>query len=344
MAEQNSINGAEAASRLPSRIDNGLLLTERRIDEIIAGSDPIVLRYLENFSANRGKQLRPRLVLLLAELFGGGNLHAIANCSACCELLHIATLIHDDVIDEADTRRGSATLSSRFGNEIAVIVGDYILALVLRALNEERDFALSDMLLATSQELGLGVIEEVVNRGNYGMSVEKYYEVIYLKTAALFSLCCRIGASLGGASPEQVTAAGQYGKLLGLGFQIVDDLLDLMHESAAIGKPTMNDIREGRVTLPLIHAYGLDAEGTRRRVDELLAGSAAAAESELRAHLVGLGSIDFAVKQARHFIDTAHQQGSQLFAAQDRQLLLDELNLVERRVLEALAPAPAGKV
>ena len=344
MAEHTSSNGANTALQLASRIENGLALTERRIEEIIAGSDPIVLRYLADFSANRGKQLRPRLVLLLAEACGGGNLHALANSAACCELLHIATLIHDDVIDEADTRRGQATLSARFGNEIAVIVGDYILALVLRALNEERDFTLSDMLLATSQELGLGVIEEVVNRGNYSMSTDKYYEVIYLKTAALFSLCCRIGAYLGGAEPARVTAAGQYGKLLGLGFQVVDDLLDLTQDSRAIGKPAMNDVREGRVTLPLIHAFSVDAETSQRLIDAVLGGSDSAAEDALRAHLAGTGSIDYALEQARRFLSNARSVAGELLGQDDSSALADNLCQLEARVLAALSPATVAKL
>jgi geranylgeranyl pyrophosphate synthase len=239
MPQDYTSDSANGTGPSAARIATGLELTDRRMQQIVDGSDRIVARYLGDFARNRGKLLRPRLLLCFAELCGGGALHSLANCAACCELLHIATLIHDDVIDEADTRRGRATLSSRYGNEIAVIVGDYVLALVLRALNEERDFLLNDMLLATSQELGLGVIEEVVNRGNFGMNADSYFEVIYLKTAALFSLCCRIGAYLGGAGPEQVTRAGQYGKLLGLGFQVVDDLLDLTLDSATLGKPAM---------------------------------------------------------------------------------------------------------
>src|SRR5688500_19192422 len=177
-------------------LDIALERVDRRIREVVAGSDRMVLQYIADVGTSRGKRIRPRLMIAVASLLGGAPAGSLANCAACCELLHTASLIHDDVIDEAPTRRGNLTLSNVYGNEIAVVVGDYLLALTLRALNEERDYVLVDILLDASQELGLGVIEEVLNRNNFVLSVEKYYDIIYLKTAALFALCCDMGAYL----------------------------------------------------------------------------------------------------------------------------------------------------
>lgn len=317
-------------------LDIALERVDRRIREIVAGSDRMVLQYIADVGTSRGKRLRPRLMIAVASLCGGAPAASLANCAACCELLHTATLIHDDVIDEAPTRRGSLTLSNMYGNEIAVVVGDYLLALVLRALNSERDHVLVDMLLETSQELGLGVIEEVLNRNNFVLSVEKYYDIIYLKTASLFSLCCSLGAYLAcGPDEVKIARARDYGKTLGLAFQVVDDLLDLTADSAATGKPAMNDIREGRITLPVIHA--LLGDGVRTK--ELIAGCQsehdAAAERALKDHLAKTGSIRFAYGEAERLLREAREAGVQLAQAAGSEATGD-LEQLERTVIGVL--------
>ncbi|MDQ3023930.1 MAG: polyprenyl synthetase family protein [bacterium] len=303
-------------------LDIALERVDRRIREVVAGSDRMVLQYIADIGTSRGKRIRPRLMIAVAGMFGGAPAGTLANCAACCELLHTASLIHDDVIDEAPTRRGSLTLSNMYGNEIAVVVGDYLLALVLRALNSERDHKLVDMLLGTSQELGMGVIEEVLNRNNFVLSVEKYYDIIYLKTASLFSLCCELGAYLGGSStsepvarPAGLSLAQQYGKHLGLAFQVVDDLLDLTADSASTGKPAMNDVREGRITLPVIHALLEQPQRTKGLVEACQTSGDAASAGALKAHLAQLGSVRFAYGEAKRLLAEAHAAGVELARA-----------------------------
>jgi octaprenyl-diphosphate synthase len=186
-----------------------------------------------------------------------------------------------------------------------VIVGDYVLALVLKAINAERDFALMQMMLDTSQEMGLGIIEEIHHRNDFLMDLDKYYEVIYLKTAALFRLCCSMGAYLGGASPAEISLAGDYGKQLGLGFQIIDDLLDLVREPSDTGKSAFNDLREGRITLPLIHSLGQEPERTRGLIETFQNAPTYDAGLTVRHHLIGTGSLEFARDRALDFITTA---------------------------------------
>jgi geranylgeranyl pyrophosphate synthase len=340
-------------------LDIALERVDRRIREIVGGSDRMVLQYIADIGTSRGKRLRPRLMLAVASLFGGAPAASLANCAACCELLHTATLIHDDVIDEAPTRRGNLTLSNMYGNEIAVVVGDYLLALVLRALNSERDHVLVDMLLETSQELGLGVIEEVLNRNNFVLSIEKYYDIIYLKTASLFSLCCALGAYLAqseqvgagalpardrsgsgragtGPAPIQVNeAAKAYGKTLGLAFQVVDDLLDLTADSATTGKPAMNDIREGRITLPVIHALLAEPARTKELIATCQAEHDAASERALKDHLAALGSIHFAYSEAERLLSEARLAGDALaqVAGSDA---VGELQRLEQAVIGVL--------
>ncbi|MCC7477933.1 polyprenyl synthetase family protein [bacterium] len=320
-----------------------------RMEAIVAGSEGIVTRYIAEVGQSRGKLLRPRLLINMASLGDSGRYESFVNCAACCELLHTATLIHDDVIDEAETRRGKLTLSSRFGNEIAVVVGDYLLALVFEAVTSERDFRLLELMFAASRELGLGVIEEVVNRNNLDLSVEKYYDVIYLKTGSLFALVSQMGAYLGGAGEPLHGLARDYGKQLGLAFQVVDDLLDLTLDPAATGKPAMNDIKEGRITLPVIHAHLEAPELTAKLVDAYQSacaeqpGSAAeqGAAAELRSHLSALGSLGFAYGEAQRLLSGAAQTRSQMQAAGAGAAALEVLAGIEHSVLDVLSPSLA---
>lgn len=317
-------------------LDAALTRVSARVDQITEASDPLVLRYISDVGKGRGKRIRPRLMLVVARMFGRDDLSSVVNCAACCELLHTASLIHDDVIDQAQFRRGLPTLSSRYGNEIAVVVGDYLLALLVQALTQERDFTLVGMLLGTSQQLGLGVIEEILNRNNFHLSVDKYYEVIYFKTAALFSLCTEMGAYLGGADGETLLLAQEYGKQLGLGFQVVDDLLDISQDATVTGKPAFADLREGRITLPWIHALSAEPRETKQLVEAFQDGAADSAIGAIREHLARLGSIDFAYSAARKFVSQAHSIGERLAASAPDPELAAELADIEQRVLHAL--------
>jgi octaprenyl-diphosphate synthase len=323
------------------------------MEAITASSKGIVRQYICDVSQNRGKLIRPRLLIHMAQLFGGGRSENLVNCAACCELLHTASLIHDDVIDEAATRRGKLTLNTRYGNEIAVVVGDYLLALVFEAMCEEQDFELLSLMLAASRELGSGVIEEVANRNNFTLSVEKYYDVIYLKTASLFSLCTRMGAYLGGADARQQAMALEYGRLLGLAFQVVDDLLDLTLEASSTGKPAMIDIKEGRITLPLIHALIEAPDATRAAVEAYQAAVYEAVQrgrpgespepegaAALKDKLAGLGSLSFAYAEAGRLLAESQAHLAEL-AAGGNPAARAELQAIAASVIEVLSPSLA---
>ena len=318
------------------QLEAALAEVGRRFDDLLAGSDPLVLKYVAEVGKTRGKMLRPRLMLTTAAGFGELNPRTAVNCAACCELLHTATLIHDDVIDEAATRRGSATLNHHFGNEVAVIVGDYLFSLVFKAIGGERDFQLIDMMVDTSQELGMGVLEEISNRDNLEMTVDQYLNVIYLKTAALFSLCCGMGSYLGGAGEAEIEATREYGKQFGLAFQIVDDLLDVCAEESATGKPGFNDLREGRITLPLIHALSEDGATTRELVQTFQRSPTAEPRSAIRAHLHKLGSLHYAYQSAGAYVEQARGLATELATGAPFPEMSDELRHVEERVLSSV--------
>jgi octaprenyl-diphosphate synthase len=260
----------------------------------------------------------------------------VINCAACCELLHLATLIHDDIIDEAGTRRGHQTLNNQFGNEIAVIVGDYALAIVFRALLAEKDFHVMDMVLSTSQQLGMGELQEILNRNNHAMTVDEYFSVIDLKTAALFSLCSRLGAYLGGAGPAEVELAGQYGQQLGNAFQIVDDLLDIVADEEKTGKPSFNDLAEGRMTLPLIHLLEQDGEHAGELISSVQRNSSQSARQAILEHLEATGSLSYTFDAAVERLRLARQTGQQLASLAIDDSLVGELVEIESRVVSAV--------
>ncbi|OPX22733.1 MAG: hypothetical protein B1H03_03640 [Planctomycetales bacterium 4484_113] len=190
-----------ASPETTSRAD--LAQVERAIREVLLGADEMVLTYLEQVAQGIGKRLRPQMLITFADLFGNSKPDSVVNCAACSELLHTASLIHDDVIDTAESRRGLPTINGRHGNEIAVIVGDYLLALVFQRLIAMQDIKLLKLVVTASQHLGIGIIEEVRNRNNLALSEEDYTNIIRLKTGALFALVCEMGAYLGGANEEQ---------------------------------------------------------------------------------------------------------------------------------------------
>jgi octaprenyl-diphosphate synthase len=323
----------------PEQLARVLAHVETRIAEVIHDSDPLVLRYVDEFAHQPGKRLRPRLLAVMAELHGGADEAAVANCAACCELLHTATLIHDDVIDEAATRRGQVTVNSRFGNEIAVVVGDYLLAALLKSLTREDSFDLLRLLLSTAQEMGLGVIQEVVNRGNLGLDEAGYLEIARLKTGVLFGLCCQMGAMLAATDEHTTQGAYEYGLSLGLAFQIADDLLDLTRSKEQAGKPVMNDLREGRITLPLIYALERDPARVGAAVTRYEREPGEHSNEELRGAISSAGGVERATVRAAHFLEVAQELRSTLATAAPRRDWAAELVALEEIIEQSLPAA-----
>ena len=219
-----------------------------------------------------GKRMRPILTLLMARNFG--QISAVTQHSAVgLELLHTASLVHDDVVDESGERRGQASLNATYNNKVAVLVGDFILSTALLHVSYTGHQRIIEYLAELGRTLAAGEILQLSNIQNQEISEEVYYQVINQKTAALFEACAAIGALSGGASKEEMLKARQFGQNLGIMFQIRDDIFDYF-DSKEIGKPTGNDMTEGKLTLPVIYALNnTDFEAMHTLAHKVKAGT-----------------------------------------------------------------------
>jgi octaprenyl-diphosphate synthase len=213
-----------------------------------------------------GKRLRPALLLLSASYAGHKDRSAI-RLAAVVELLHSATLIHDDVIDSAGTRRGRPSANSKWGNHRSVLTGDWLYMQSFQMALEERNFRILDILIDLTRKMVEGELIQLAKIGRIDVTEEDALQLATYKTACLFSGCARLGAVLGGLDGDEEQALADYGRYAGLAFQLVDDLLDFTASAQQVGKPVLSDLKEGKVTLPLIYAM----ENGHREARELVA-------------------------------------------------------------------------
>ncbi|HKO20925.1 MAG TPA: polyprenyl synthetase family protein [Acidobacteriaceae bacterium] len=220
--------------------------------------------------AGGGKRIRPLLLLLSAKALGSTN-HSRIRLGAVVEMLHTATLVHDDIIDEAELRRGRPSSNTTWGNSKCVLAGDWLYMQAFSLALEERKFRVLDLLISLTQQMVEGELLQMQKLGHL-INEEEYFDLIYRKTACLFSVSMQLGAAVTNATPVVEAALGEYGRNLGLAFQIVDDVLDLTAADDVLGRPVASDLREGKATLAVIHALergtGADREAIRTVLNE----------------------------------------------------------------------------
>ena len=225
---------------------------QQRFQDSLSHSDGLLSQALNHIRQRAGKQMRPMLTLLSAKNYGEIS-HVTQDAAIALELLHTASLVHDDVVDESSERRGQASVNASYNNKVAILVGDYILSTCLLHVSYTENHKILNYLSQLGRTLAAGEILQLQNINNQEISEEVYYQVIKQKTAALFETCCGIGALSAGASDDEVEKAKKFGQDLGIIFQIRDDIFDYF-DSKEIGKPTGNDMAEGKLTLPVIYA------------------------------------------------------------------------------------------
>ena len=280
------------------------------IERHIASSVSFVTTIAEYVVRNGGKRLRPVLCLFASRMAGAGmNDQRVINCAAAMEFFHTATLMHDDVIDSASLRRGKASANSRWGNHVSVLVGDFFYcqasALLVGTGNMKIIRLITEAMRATTE----GEILEIAKSNDLATSEEDYLKIVTEKTAVLIASACEIGGLLANVSEEYVRAMKEYGQNLGVAFQLADDLLDYLSDDGRFGKIRGTDLKEGKMTLPLIVALRSCGSEERRLIrDALIAESLT--EGHLR-EIVSIitrgGGIDYTLLQARAFVEKAKE-------------------------------------
>lgn len=255
-------------SDIKQSIDAELTQLNIIINDTLRSDNPLMNTIVSNYLKTKGKQLRPILVLLSGRLFGGINKQVIT-AGAAIEMLHNASLIHDDVIDQSKTRRGVDTINGVWENHVAVLVGDFFVSRALVCAVETGDNNILKVLASLGADLSLGEIDQFDTARHHTINEDAYFNIIGKKTASLFTSCVEVGGLAAGARPEQLKSIKEYARLLGLCFQIKDDTFDYFHDPV-VGKPTSNDLREGKVTLPLIYALSQRHNAKREEMMQIL--------------------------------------------------------------------------
>jgi octaprenyl-diphosphate synthase len=247
-------------------IHDDLACVEKQISLDSVASVEAVTAIGQYLQASGGKRLRPALLLLSAKLIaGGGSSESAIRLGAVVEIIHSATLVHDDVIDAAEMRRGRPSTNVRWGNHTSVLAGDWLYMQAFQMALRERSFRILDLLIGLTQMMVEGELLQLERIGRRDVSEADCMELVDRKTACLFSVCSRLGALAGGADSAAEERLGEYAWNLGMAFQLVDDVLDFTSREKTLGKPVGNDLREGKVTLPLV--YALENATVEERLD-----------------------------------------------------------------------------
>jgi octaprenyl-diphosphate synthase len=250
---KEKLNPNIAAKKIFSLIKTEMALVEAEFERQ-ASSNIQVINYLGDYlRASGGKRVRPALLLLSNYASGGKAANEnVIRLATVMEMLHTATLVHDDIIDNADTRRNRASVNARFGNQAAVLMGDWLYMSAFETSLKERSLEILDILTRLTRKMTEGELIQLTTLGRTDISENEYFDILQRKTAYLFSACCEIGSILGNATKNEQKALRDYGMNLGTAFQLADDLLDFTAEDSVLGKASGADLLEGKLTLPLI--------------------------------------------------------------------------------------------
>lgn len=313
-------------------IHDDLIEVEKKITvESVASVDAVTAigQYLQS---SGGKRLRPALLLIAAKMFGRTTPTAI-HLGAVVEMIHAATLVHDDVIDAAQTRRGRPSSNVKWGNHTCVLAGDWLYMQAFQIALRERDFQILDLLISLTQMMVEGELLQLERIGKINISEADCMELVDRKTACLFSVCARLGAICGQADAQVQERLGEYAWNLGIAFQLVDDVLDFTAREKTLGKPVGGDLREGKVTLPLVYALECASAGERRLVETILEQRSydEVPFTRILALLEKYRAIERAKDRAQTFTDKARQIISEFPDSPYQRALLAVTELVTER-------------
>ena len=305
-----------------------------KLNEIIlhqlGSGNPMMESIISSFLSTKGKQIRPIIVILTSKMMQGCVGEKTLAAAAAVELLHNASLIHDDVVDNSQLRRGIPTVNAIWDNHIAVLVGDYFTSSSMQQAISTADIRVIDAICHLGKVLSLGELDQIYNARYHSITEEAYLHIIDYKTASLFVACAKMGCYTAGVDDQRLSLMSEFARLLGLCFQMRDDILDYFHDPS-IGKPTGNDLREGKITLPLIHALS-DANADPDR--DMMRGIAAKEQlsdddiSTLTAYAVKNGGIEYTCAKMRELRDKAAGIMAQFPPSEASAALLDIFDMI----------------
>jgi octaprenyl-diphosphate synthase len=306
---------------LKTLTDRDMLRVNQVISDNLASEVVLINQLSQHIILSGGKRLRPMLVILAAKAchYQGEEDALLA---AVVEFIHTATLLHDDVVDDSDMRRGKQTASTIWGNEAAVLVGDYLYSRAFQMMVRAQSMTIMDLLANTTNTIAQGEVLQLLNVRNPDTSEAKYHEVIYAKTACLFEAASRIGALLGSVTAEQELALQKYGKHLGVAFQLIDDALDYSAQSDELGKNVGDDLAEGKPTLPLIRAMQVGNTEQKALIREAIETGKAERFNEINRAIADTGALQYTIDQAQSESDAAKREIASLEDSDYKQALI----------------------
>ncbi|MBN1881411.1 MAG: polyprenyl synthetase family protein [Deltaproteobacteria bacterium] len=306
-----------------SVIEDDLKALESELADNLASDVTLIPKIGRHLFSSGGKRFRPSLLILCARLFHGDR-HQYLPLAGVIELIHAATLLHDDVVDKADMRRGVQSVNRLWGNEASILVGDFLISQAFSIMVDSGSLRILQIVSETTKKMSEGEMFQISLGDRIDISEQEYLKVIYNKTAILISAACRIGTILGDATEEDEERIVRFGEGLGMAFQIVDDVLDYVSRSSDLGKPVGIDFTERKPTLPLIYALSRMNDEERAYVTGLFYANTLS-DDEFReiARLVRKnGGIDFSLKRAAHYVDDAKKELSYLMDSEEKQALI----------------------
>ena len=292
---------------LKNLLSEKLLKVESLIQQKLKSDVNLIEKMSNHHLSSGGKRLRALLTLETAKLTGYKGQNRDVNLAACVELIHSATLLHDDVIDKSELRRGVKTTNSIWGNQSSILVGDYLLSRCFEMMVEDGDLEVLKLLSSTSAKIAQGEVLQLQHKGEADLLEETYIEIINLKTASLFSAATKTGACLSGSNEKEKKALESYGRNLGLAFQIADDALDYYAKEKLFGKEIGKDFFEGKVTLPLITIFQKGNDEEKSFLNEIMKKENRTEEdfSETLALIYKYKAVEATFKKAEYFVNVS---------------------------------------
>ncbi len=323
------------------KISQNLAAQLKKVDEVILdnakGKADLIIEIANHLVSSGGKRVRPILTILSAKLCGYNSGQRHCNLAAAVELIHTATLLHDDVVDDSNLRRGKKTSNAIWGNKASILVGDYLLSAAFQLMVKDGSLEVLKTLSETSGIMADGEVLQLTSSNNIEISEEKYLEIISAKTAILFAAATKVGAIITEQNIDEKTALGNFGNNLGIAFQIMDDVLDYSAQTEILGKNIGDDFFEGKITMPIILTYQNAETSEKQRLKQIFADNLMNEEKdqktflEVRDLIKKYNSLELSVKKARNYQSAAKKDLELFIDGEEKNMLLDILDYCVNR-------------